>query len=341
MPMFAMPEHGPHSKRKRMLSNIYAKSTLQSSAPLTAISKVLLHERLIPRLQASAKDGKPIEFYWIFAATTMDFVSSYVFGIGQSTNYIQSPLAGDKFFKDYKARQRYQFWPQDMPRFTSFLGAIGLQSLIIPPWVGPANAAIETLILSMCDKAEKVVLQSESDKSITKTRDWPTVYAQLRNALVKEATTKSDIEACTSIDAMIQNQRLTIASEMLDHTLAGFDTSSITLTFFAWELSRPENNLWQDRLWIEITELADKSDAKAIDALPLLHAIMMETLRLHAAIPGNEPRLQTPRRVARPDGPPHRRQIRRYRVGGYHLSASQDPEVVAKTPDHHARRSGV
>jgi hypothetical protein len=28
-PMFAMPEHGPHSKRKRMLSNVYAKSTLQ------------------------------------------------------------------------------------------------------------------------------------------------------------------------------------------------------------------------------------------------------------------------------------------------------------------------
>lgn len=30
---------------------------------------------------------------------------------------------------------------------------------------------------------------------------------------------------------------------------------------------------------------------KAVDAVPLLHAVMMETLRLHAAIPGPQPRV--------------------------------------------------
>lgn len=32
-------------------------------------------------------------------------------------------------------------------------------------------------------------------------------------------------------------------------------------------------------------------DTKKLDALPLLHAILMETLRLHSAIPGGQPRV--------------------------------------------------
>ncbi|KAK3675881.1 hypothetical protein LTR78_004073 [Recurvomyces mirabilis] len=291
MPMFAMPNHGPHSKRKRMISNIYAKTTLQNSQPLNVISKTLLDDRLIPRLGDMAKDGKSVEFYWIFAAVAMDFVSAYVFGLGQSTNYVQAPIEGDKFFQDYKARQRYQFWPQDMPRLTSFLGKVGLQSLIIPAWVNRANRDIEALILRMCDKAEKVVQNCECQNEKLEEGSWPNVYAQLRNALLKEASTKADLEALSSVEGMVQKQRLTVASEMLDHTLAGFDTSSITLTFLAWELSRPENNIWQARLRDEIANLDDKHDAKAIDTLPILQAILMESLRLHAAIPGNQPRI--------------------------------------------------
>ncbi|KAK1035175.1 hypothetical protein LTR33_016500, partial [Friedmanniomyces endolithicus] len=79
MPMFAMPDHGPHSKRKRMLSNIYAKTTLQTSAALSTITKVLMEERLMPRLRQVAQSGKPSEFYWLFASLTSDIVSAYMF----------------------------------------------------------------------------------------------------------------------------------------------------------------------------------------------------------------------------------------------------------------------
>ena len=40
-PMFAMEHHGEHSKRKRMLSNIYAKSTLQKSPALTKLHQLV------------------------------------------------------------------------------------------------------------------------------------------------------------------------------------------------------------------------------------------------------------------------------------------------------------
>ena len=52
MPMFAMPEHGPHSKRKRMLSNIYAKSTLQTKPAMHAITNILLNDRFVPALNS-------------------------------------------------------------------------------------------------------------------------------------------------------------------------------------------------------------------------------------------------------------------------------------------------
>jgi len=294
MPMFTMPDHGAHSKRKRMLSNVYAKTTLQSSQSLTAITDVLLRQRLRPRLDALAKDGQPVESYHLFCATTLDFVSAYIFGMRNGSGFVQQPEMGAKFFRDYKGRQRYQFWPQELPRFTAFLGSIGLGWLVVPNWVNDANEDIETWLLSMCDKAEETLKGLESGGK-GRVEDYPTVYAQLRDALFKESKTKSELDL--PIEQLVQRQRLEVASELLDHTAAGFDTSSITLTFLAWELSRLENKHWQDRLRAEISDVADKHDAKAIDSLPVLHAILMETLRLHAAIPGNQPRITPPSAV--------------------------------------------
>lgn len=59
----------------------------------------------------------------------------------------------------------------------------------------------------------------------------------------------------------------------------------------AWQLSRPCNLHWQQRLQQEVTTLDGSLDAKEIERLPVLHAVMMETLRLHAAIPGQQPRV--------------------------------------------------
>lgn len=103
-PMFSMPEHTRHSQRKRMLSNVYAKTTLQSSEGMHGITESILKEHFIPHLQGLAKTGKPAEFYDIFSAVTMDFVSAYVFGLKNSSGFLQQPEMGRKFFRDYKAR---------------------------------------------------------------------------------------------------------------------------------------------------------------------------------------------------------------------------------------------
>lgn len=291
MPMFAMPDNGQHSRRKRMLSNIYAKSTLQASLGMTSITDVVLNDRFLPRLKQLSGQQQPTEFYDIFCAITMDFVSAYVFGLTNSSNFIQNPSMGQKFFRDYKARQRYQFWPQDLPQFTKWMDKLGLLWIIVPPWVKTANQDIEAWVLSMCDSAEQSMNMPERNGEKARPGDWPNVYAQLRNVLLKESEKSS---SDTPIEQKVNSLRLDIASELLDHTLAGFDTSSITLTFLAWELSKPSNKTWQEKLREELATLDRNWDAKLIDALPTLHAILTETLRLHAAIPGNQPRITPP-----------------------------------------------
>jgi hypothetical protein len=289
MPMFSMPTHGLHSRRKRMISNIYAKSTLQASASMNATTLILLNERMAPKLREFAVSKEPVEFYDLFSAAALDFVAAYLFGLKNGTNWIQEPTLGKKFFRDYKARQHYAFFPQEMPGFTRLMGKIGLRGVCVPKWVDQANADIEAWLLDMCDKAEQTVKQAEREGEQCRPEDWPTVYAQLRTALLRDtAKTATDVK---SKDEQVAALRLSIASELLDHTLAGFDTSSITLVWLAWEISRPENLHWQQRLHAELAALKGRRDAKELDSLPILHAVVQETLRLHAAIPGNQPRI--------------------------------------------------
>jgi unspecific monooxygenase len=223
-----------------------------------------------------------------------------------SCNFITDVPAGIKFFADFKSRQKYTFWPQELPNFTKWMKVLGLRWMLVPRWVDSSNFSIEDWVMQMCNKAEASI----QDRVQLKPEDTPTVsqgeacghcrailtispssqvYAQLRSTFIKAAP--QDTEKAQTTEQIVENCKLYIASELVDHTLAGYDTSSITLTWMAWQLSRPQNSQWQRKLQEEIATLDGSLDAKSIESLPVLHAIMMETLRLHAAIPGNQPRV--------------------------------------------------
>lgn len=161
-----------------------------------------------------------------------------------------------------------------------------------------ANADIEAWCIGMCDAAEKAIATGTAETP----GDYPTVYGQLRTMMLKEASKIRELEK--PAETPTEQHRLEIASEMLDQLAAGFDTSGITLTYLAWELSRPRNASVQKALRKELGSLSPTiravsesggkkalTDPKDMDALPMLHAVVMETLRLHAAIPGGQPRV--------------------------------------------------
>ena len=308
--MFSTGLNKAHSVRKRMLSNIYSKSVITASPALQAQVSTILYQRFLPRLEAiySGADKGVFEVSSLISASTMDIVTSYIFGLKAGSNLLDNPKELTWFLDLYKSRHGYTFWPQEYPRFTSFLKAwLGIN--LSPPWVGEANAEIEKWTMNMCDRAAAVVQQDE-----VKTEETPSVYQQLSTAIAKDVK-KNDLG---DVDT-----RSMVASELLDHLAAGFDPSAITLTFMIYQLSICPGE--QDSLRRELRDLSPRLEAsssphlpdpKALDALPVLHAIVMETLRLTPAIPGPQPRY-TPQQGCQL-GPNHEYFV----PGGVRVSAS-------------------
>lgn len=291
--VFSSPSRAEHSARKRMMSNVYAKSTLQASATLKDVGGKVICRRLLPELESAAKNENPVEMYSMFSGAAMDFVSCYIFGTKGGSDFLADPERCKRWLIDYKARQDFIFWPQEMPRLTNLAKLLGLKHWLIPRWVDQANANIESWIMNLCEAAETMYQQNET----TGDEETAPVYNQL-TTMMKKATGKKKGAALNS------DEKLEIASELLDHIAAGFDTTGITLTYLAWELSRPDNTSVQEALRKELLDTlpryqpatADEGhlqmpDLKDLDGLPLLHAIVMESLRLHAAIPGIQPRV--------------------------------------------------
>lgn len=285
--MFSTGLNKPHSARKRMLSNIYSKSVVTASPVLQAQVSEILYERLLPCLAASYEGADGVfEVGSLISASTMDIVTSYIFGLKASSNLIGNPEECAWFLGLYKSRHGWTFWPQEYPRLTSFLGKyVGVS--MSPVWVAGANAEIEKWTKKMCDRAAEVMQQGSA-----KTEETPSVYQQLSTAVMKDA--KKNGLGAVDLNPMI-------ASEVLDHLAAGFDTSAITLTYVVHELSTHKDI--QSRLQEELQTLSPRlvgssspglPDPKIVDTLPVLHAIIWETLRLHSAIPGPQPRFAPP-----------------------------------------------
>ena len=271
-----------------MLSNIYSKSVVTASPALLAQVGTIIHHRFLPRLASTFTDEEPgvLNIYALLSATAMDIVTAYIFGLRSSSNLVSNPEQLLWFLGLYNSRRSFNFWPQELPALTTFVER-WLGYRLLPKWVDEANGKIEGWTQAMCQSAAAVIARGVADIA-----DTPIVYEQLSVAL------STDLKK-TGRDGIHLDPY--VASELLDHLAAGFDTSSITLTYVVHELCRHPKV--QERLRQELRTLSppifsDSSpslpDGKAVDALPLLHAVVWETLRLHPAIPGPQPRVSPP-----------------------------------------------
>lgn len=292
--MFSQPHHKPHSERKRLVSNIYSKSYVQTSEQLAANSLTLLSKRFLPFLQAVAGAGTALDVHDMNNGFTTDFMSAYQFGIDVSTKFSIDPEARKHFLHMYHGRRDFEFHKQELPNFTKFCKFLGIPW--VPKFVDRYNDEIERWGLGLCDAACRNLKGSHPCGS------EPVVYKQLTLALRKQNEMNAKKIAASSPVLDESAQRLNVASDMLDQLGAGHETSAVCLTYLYWELSkRPElQKLLREELlsldppilWPNAPEQAfELPSPKTIDSLPVLHAVLMETLRLHAPIPGTEPRI--------------------------------------------------
>ncbi|KAH6680460.1 cytochrome P450 monooxygenase-like protein [Halenospora varia] len=298
--MFSSWHSRPHSARKRMISNIYSKSNLQSSPAFARQAQVILYDRLLPAITSKSKsksensrDG--FDIMDVFNATTMDFITAYLFGLKNGSNFLQNESYRRHWMSLYHSRKTYTFFPQELPYLTKFFKTLGVY--LNPSWVDDANQELEDWCQERCD-ATSAYLTSASN-SDTDAGNEPVVMNAILSGIKKEEKSKGQDSVLNA--ETLRYPELSIASEMIDHLAAGHETAGITLTYIAWHLSQDiplQGALRKELLTLDTNmDLSHQASTKQIpnskelDGLPLLHAIIMETLRLDAAIPGNQPRM--------------------------------------------------
>jgi cytochrome P450 len=298
-----------------MISHIYSKSTLHSSPALASQSITILFSRLLPIITASthpSQNPRGIDVHDLWMAATMDFITAYIFGLRHSTNFLKNVGYRQHWLELYQSRKKYTFFPQELPRLTKIMHAIGIR--LVPRWVDYANQEIEAFCASMC-KAATASIKSEEASNAD-----PGDEAVVLNALLSGHEKERQQKRSNSIlhDTVLREPELSVYSEMLDQLAAGHETAGITMTYLTWHLS--QDTELQKALRAELLTLNNSliyppkfsspsleqsfkgglkdwlkdvqlPSSKQLDALPILHAVLMETLRLKAAIPGSQPRM--------------------------------------------------
>ncbi|KAK3349932.1 cytochrome P450 [Lasiosphaeria hispida] len=291
--MFSARSAAEHSARKRLISHVYSKSFVQSEkSPVAEQAREILYARLIPILR---EEGGTVDAYSVFMAATMDFIAAYIFGIKGGTNFLTGKGYRDHFFELYKARNDYGIYDQELPWLTAFCRRVGIP--LCPAWVDYANKELgewcQKLCKGMVERKEETA-EDGHDKAVV----WNALVRGLQN---EAAVNRESVLYSTAL----AQPDLSIASELFDHVLAGQETAGLTLTYLSWRLSQSLNlqaelraellGLTPNMQFVDGDEETPRSvpDPKQLDSLPVLHAIIMETLRLHSPIPGPQPR-QTP-----------------------------------------------
>lgn len=314
--MFSMIDSKPHSVRKRMIANIYSKSFIQSSPDMRELSHEILFSRLLPIIESSAVETTSLDVFDLNLASSMDFMNAWIFGLGNGSDFLRDVKTRQHFLNLYTSRKPYVFWPAELPWLLSFLGRF--KHMLTPRWIDAANDALENWCFQMCNAAKS---SSVSDSVTRKTPSTtPVVYNQLSQSLL-------------SSSASALEHQTAIASEVLDQGGAGHETSGIALTYYMHEMSqrpalqsalRTECLTLSPPLHYPSSSTPSHPSPRALDALPLLHATMMETLRLHAPIPGPQPRVTPSTPTSLANSPPL--------PGGVRVSANahslhRNPEV--------------
>ena len=274
--MVSTVQSKPHSERKRMMSNVYSKSNVQASTELREISREIIKNRFLPILHFAAAGGIHTDILELTTAYSMDFTSAYLVGAAQATNFLQNVDERKRALHLYRCRKPYMFWVSELPTLTKVLGHVGIP--VIPRPIEDATEELENWFLKLCNDATQLEKGIPSEAI---------VYKQMALGLEK-------------FPLAGQPKDRVVASELLDHAIAGFETNGIVLTYATWELSqRPEmvKALRKEMLTLSsplrfpMNEGDDLPTPRSIDNLRLLNAVIQETLRLYPPSPGPQPRV--------------------------------------------------
>ncbi|KAF2664330.1 cytochrome P450 monooxygenase-like protein [Microthyrium microscopicum] len=303
--MFSTLDKKTHAARRRLVSKVYSKSHVENSASLASSTETILLDRFMVILTKFAANRESVDIFALLGAVTTDLLTSYQFGLRSGDDLLTNAERWNEFLDLYLRRDSCMFWKQELPELTRIFGELGFH--VISPRKIEGHEEIEWWLLQRLRGVENGMSQLPSQVS-----SIPEVYSQMSSALHR-------IKASHSIATDSKELEREIASEMIDHLIAGFELTSIALLYYIYELSRHPHI--QRLLRHELCGLRLINGIpcpKALDAAPLLTATVQETLRLHPSLPGPQPRRSPPKGCTLgPPGSPYEWHI----PGGVRVSA--------------------
>lgn len=276
--LFTIKDNATHSSQKRMLSHSFSKSNILSSESIRTATKDVLFGRVLPLLQDIARRGQSIEVIELNYSYFLDTFVQWQFGKSLGSNLVENETERRMYLDGFFGIAEYTFWQYNFPNLTAWLAKIGIH--LIPKSVWGGFAKVEDWNLMKCDSAYDLLRKSGLSSG-----DRPCVFEQALKGM-------SDLKSGSSS----YPNRLELASDMFSLNSGAFETSGNTTTYLMYELSR--NPVWQTRLREELRGLKfpvgqpnEITDPRALDQLPVLHAIVQETMRRWPSVPGGQPRL--------------------------------------------------
>ncbi|UPX12671.1 uncharacterized protein EKO05_0003212 [Ascochyta rabiei] len=274
--MFTFAGTREHAARKKMFAHAYAKSMMLKGKNATIIEKnVRLYLELIEREQAS-------EIFSSLHYFSMETITEFLYGKSGKTFSLEGSRDHRALINDIvdPARRKYTWFVVHMPRFTGWLySQTGFFSHMLrgflPMQTPTTYTGARAHAMTACQTYASASTEIEG-------KDFALIAKLWEHHYTKKGGKLDDVD---------------IAAECADHLLAGIDTTSDTLMFLIWSLSRPEHRGIQEKLRNEVRALSNDSlnaegipNVEVADKLPFVNAVIKETLRLFSPLPASEPR---------------------------------------------------
>ncbi|KAL9629833.1 MAG: hypothetical protein Q9164_006704, partial [Protoblastenia rupestris] len=248
--------------------------------------KEIIFERLMPLIESHAEEKRSLDMRDVNDAAAVDLITGFIFGSLVGTNLLQN-IGARRAFLDHHCRERsYGFWQQELPFVTALFRRLGIS--LRSRSAADSARWLERWFVHTCQLVNR-----------TNAANRPATKAILHEHL-------SQMMLGPPQQAHNADPNLTLVSELHDHCVAGFETTGLMLTSAMQALSRRPDI--QSRLRLELSLLnppfRDGSCMKLgtfprpaqLNSLPLLHAVVIETLRLRDR--GPFPRLSPPSEVS-------------------------------------------
>lgn len=282
--LFTFAEGKKHAERKKLIAHAYAKSVILSP---TAAARPLIEKNVKDFLKLLEREKEASEIFQTLHWFSLDSITGFLYGDEHGgTRALRGNEADRSMLNDIidPSRRKLSWFVVHLKAYTM--------------WLYTRTGVMEKVVnglglLPMQKPATYTGIRAHALKS------WNEIEASTKgdDTLADGLSIISKLWRHSNSDKAPHLDGLDIASEVADHFLAGIDTTSDTLMFCIWALSRPENKIYQEKLMEELDRIPSTScnedgipTAEVADKLPYLDAVIKETLRLYAPLPASEPR---------------------------------------------------